>query len=262
MAHIRLIHWKEAEARERTALLEALGYNVKWEPFTRETLLKLRKSPPEAVVIDLSRVPSHGRDVALALRQQKATRRVPLVLVGGAKAKVDGVRGLLPDAIYTDWELIEAALSQAIANPPQEPVVPGSVFAAYSGKPLVVKLGIKEGFKVVLLNAPEDFAQTLGDLPPGAALRRTNRGRRDLTVWFTRSEKELLGGIGKLATAVGRGGLWIAWPKKASGVVTDLSHGVVQRAGLDAGLMDYKICAFDATWSGLRFTRRRESTKD
>lgn len=111
---------------------------------------------------------------------------------------------------------------------------------------------------MVLLNAPEDFAQTLGDLPPGAALRRTNQGRRDLTVWFTRSEKELLGGIDKLALTAVKGGLWIAWPKEASGVVSDLSHGVVQRAGLGAGWVDYKICAIDATWSGLRFARRKE----
>ena len=183
-------------------------------------------------------------------------------MVEGPKAKLAKIKELLPDAVYTGWELIETALAQAIANPPLKPVVPGSVFAAYSGKPLAVKLGIKEGFKVVLLNAPEDFAQTLGDLPKGVQLNWTNRGQRDLTVWFTRSRQELHRGINKIAMAAGRGGLWIAWPKKASGVATDLSHGVVQRAGLDAGLMDYKICAIDATWSGLRFTRRRESTKD
>ncbi len=258
MASIRLIHWKEAEAREWADILEALGYAVKWEPFTRETLLQLRESPPEAIVIDLSRIPSHGRDVALALRQQKATRGVPLVFVGGAKAKVEEIKGLMPDVVYTDWELVKTDLAQAIANPPLEPGVPGSVFAAYTGRPLAAKLGIKEGSLVVLLNAPEDFAQTLGDLPPGVQLRRDNRGRRDLTVWFTRSRQELHRGISKMVTAAGKGGLWIAWPKKASGEVTDLSHGVVQRAGLDAGLMDYKICAIDATWSGLRFTRRKE----
>jgi len=126
--------------------------------------------------------------------------------------------------------------------------------AGYSGTPLPQKLGIKPGSAVALVDAPEDFAPTLDPLPPGVSLRADARGRPDLAVWFVRSSREFRPErIARLAT--GRP-LWIAWPKKASGVQTDLSEGVVREAGLARGLVDYKVCAIDETWSGLLFRRR------
>jgi hypothetical protein len=125
--------------------------------------------------------------------------------------------------------------------------------AGYSGTPLPQKLGIKPGSAVALVGAPEGFAASLGPLPAGASLG----GHRtaDLAVWFVRSSADLRPDrIDRLAD--GRP-LWIAWPKKASGVRTDLNENVVRDAGLARGLVDTKVCAIDETWSGLLFRRRR-----
>jgi hypothetical protein len=110
---------------------------------------------------------------------------------------------------------------------------------------------------VALVGAPPDFERTLGALPAGARLRRGGRGPWDLAVWFVRSARELERRLGASAPPAPATGLWIAWPKRASGVATDLGEDEVRRAGLAAGLVDYKVCAIDATWSGLKFAPRR-----
>jgi hypothetical protein len=93
-------------------------------------------------------------------------------------------------------------------------------------------------------------------LPDGATLLR-RLSAADLIICFTKSRAELERRIGALATKVGDGGMWIAWPKQASGVATDLTQNDVRRIGLASGLVDYKICAIDTTWSGLKFARRK-----
>ncbi|MGD8699278.1 MAG: hypothetical protein PVJ43_08315, partial [Gemmatimonadales bacterium] len=103
----------------------------------------------------------------------------------------------------------------------------------------------------------EGFEQTLGELPAGVVLRRQARGHCDLVVWFCKSQAELKRRVERLGELAGPGGLWIAWPKQASDISTDLTQAKVRATGLAAGLVDYKIAAIDATWSGLRFTRRR-----
>jgi hypothetical protein len=119
------------------------------------------------------------------------------------------------------------------------------------------KLGIKENARVALINAPADFAAVLGALPPGAVIVNQLRAPLDVIVFFTKSEGELLRRFDELAAKLAQtGGLWIAWPKKASGVPTDLGDGSVRQIGLAAGLVDNKVCAIDATWSGLRFVIR------
>lgn len=257
---IRLLHFDPAGAPAKAAALEAAGYDVDAAPMSAAALREVRQSPPAAVVIDLDRQPSSGRDLALNLRQHKATRRVPLLLAGGEPEKVAAVRVLLPDAAFAPWSGVAAALAQAIARPPEEPTVPGSVFAAYAGVPLAKKLGIEPGYVVALPGAPEGLEATLGPLPEGVSLvRDPTAARRDLTLWFVRSQAELQAGLAGMAPHAARGRLWIVWPKKASGVAGDLSQVVVRRLGLAAGLMDYKVCSVDATWTGLRFTVARRS---
>ena len=131
--------------------------------------------------------------------------------------------------------------------------------AGYSGTPLPKKLGIKDRSTVALANAPADFAATLGSLPAGATLHANPRGRRDLTVWFVRSLKELRAAIPRMVTASKQGGVWIAWPKKASGVATDMTEQVIRDVALPTGLVDNKVCAIDETWSGLRLVIRKEN---
>lgn len=129
--------------------------------------------------------------------------------------------------------------------------------AGYSGTPLPKKLGIKERQRVALVNAPADFAVTLGELPTCVEIVRQVRAPLDVMVFFTKSESELLKRFAELAAKLNpAGGLWIAWPKKASGVTTDLTEDVVRRIGLEMGLVDNKVCAIDETWSGLRFVFR------
>jgi alkylation response protein AidB-like acyl-CoA dehydrogenase len=129
--------------------------------------------------------------------------------------------------------------------------------AGYSGTPLPRKLGIKPDSRLALLGAPEDFSDTLGELPPGVSLRRSARGPLDVIVAFFGQRAELERRLPALTRALDRaGGLWIAWPKRASGVPTDLGEGVIRELGLAAGLVDNKVCAIDGTWSGLRFVYR------
>jgi hypothetical protein len=242
---------------ERAERIRAAGYQVDGEvPSGRAYLRALQEDPPLAVVIDLGRLPSQGRDMGLQIRNQGATRHVPLVFVEGDPQKVARVHELLPDAVYCSWPEIGEALGGAIAAPPDDPVVPGSVFAAYAGTPLPKKLGIQAGHRVALVEAPAGFEKTLGELPVGVELARGARVPCDLTIWFTHSREKLEAGLAGMIAQAGQGPVWIAWPKKASGVATDLSQQVVRETGLGAGLVDYKICSIDATWSGLLFTRR------
>jgi len=129
--------------------------------------------------------------------------------------------------------------------------------SGYSGTPLPKKLGIKEGSRVAVVAPPHGFDATLGVLPEGARLRRDARGRLDVIVFFVTRRAELARRFAGFARALDHGGgLWVAWPKKTSGVATDLVFDVVQAIGLDAGLVDNKVAAIDTTWSGLRFVYR------
>ena len=259
MNHVRLIHWNAAEAQERALRLQACGYEVDFTPLDGPAAVRrLRDDPPAAVVIDLSRLPSHGRDVGLALRKSKLTRHLPLVFVEGNAERTARVRQLLPDAVYATWERIAGWLQKAISHPPADPVIPSSVMAGYSDTPLPKKLGIREDSVVVLVGAPQGFEQTLGKLPAGASLRKQARGTCDLVIWFTNSSEKLQQRIGRMAAMAGKDGLWIVWPKKSSGVDSDLSQPVVRKVGLASGLVDYKVCAIDQVWTGLRFARRKK----
>ena len=122
--------------------------------------------------------------------------------------------------------------------------------AGYSGTPLPQKLGIKDGARVRVAGGPRGFAATLGVVPRA-------RGEADVIVLFTRTAAELSRSFPRLRRSLrDSGGLWVAWPKKASGEATDLDEGAIRRYGLGQGLVDNKVCAIDETWSGLRFVVR------
>jgi hypothetical protein len=131
--------------------------------------------------------------------------------------------------------------------------------AGYSGTPLAQKLGIKSGHRVALLAAPRGFEKTLGTLPEDVAVTAALSGKAsfDVVVLFVTSKKDL---EARFDVVVARldpaGGFWVGWPKKASGVVTDMTEDVVRKMALAAGLVDNKVCAIDETWSGLRVVIR------
>jgi hypothetical protein len=128
----------------------------------------------------------------------------------------------------------------------------------YSGTPLVRKLGIKPAARLGLIGAPDDFDETLGELPAGVEVRRRLGGRPfDVVVAFFTRRAKLQRRLPSLATALDpAGGLWIAWPKRASGVASDVTEDVVRNLGLATGLVDNKVCAVDQVWSGLRLVYR------
>lgn len=130
--------------------------------------------------------------------------------------------------------------------------------AGYSGTPLPKKLGIKEGARVGISNAPGAFTKALASLPSGVRITELDDAETyDVLVVFFRSANEFANRLGAIAERLGpAGGLWIAWPKKASGVATDLTEDVVRNQALEMGLVDNKVCAIDETWSGLRLVYR------
>jgi hypothetical protein len=130
--------------------------------------------------------------------------------------------------------------------------------AGYSGTPLVKKLGIKPGHRLALLGAPEAFEATLADLPADVDVQADLRGESlDVIVLFAANRAALQRMFPAAAQRLTpAGGLWAAWPKKASGIVTDLTEAVVRTFGLDTGLVDNKVCAIDDVWAGLRFVIR------
>ena len=130
--------------------------------------------------------------------------------------------------------------------------------AGYSGTPLVQKLGIKPGHCILFVQPPVDFATTLGELPAEVALATPTAKKLDIVLLFVKSLADLDKRFSRLADRLARNGaLWVCWPKKASGVPTDLTENVVRDHGLDVGLVDIKVCAVDETWSGLKFVIRR-----
>lgn len=251
MARVRLISPDPLAARA----LRRAGHTVEIGKLTPAVLRALRARPPGGVVIDLSRAPASGRDLGVWLRKSRATRHVPLVFVGGDREAVQRIRHLLPDATYCSWRGIRGALRRTLGRPPARPVVPASVFAAYEGRPLAQKLGIKPGITVRLIAPPRGFLRTLGALPAEVRLRR-GAGPGDLTLWFVTRRIALDRRIAAIGQSLGKGGLWIIWPKRNAAVRSDLTQVIVRGLGLANGLVDYKVCSVDETWTGLRFARR------
>lgn len=131
--------------------------------------------------------------------------------------------------------------------------------AGYSGTPLAKKLGIGEDITVAVLDEPDHFRELLRPIPGGVIFRTTARGKADVVVAFFTRRAEFerrLAAMGRVIFPAG--GLWIAWPKRASGVPTDMTEDVVREVALPLGLVDNKVCAIDDTWSGLRIVWRKE----
>jgi hypothetical protein len=254
---VRVISWKDDRADEIAGLLKAAGFEVEAGMLDAAGLRALGATDLGAFVIDLGRLPAQGRDIGILFRTRASTRNIPLVFVDGAEEKVARTREILPDAVFTTRAELPSAVSDAIANSPAEPVVPASNFAGYSGTPLPKKLGIKTNSLVALVDAPDNFEAVLGDLPDRVTIRRTADEDAAVTLWFVRSLGDLANGIEGMAAIAGNGRLWVCWPKKASSIATDVTQSQVRRRGLATGIVDFKICAIDATWSGLCFTRRK-----
>lgn len=255
---VMLVHWRDSELPERIAPLRALGIDVATlsTPQATGQMRALREAAVDAVIIDLARLPSHGAEIARAVRQSPSTRHLPLLFLGGAPDKRDAVRRQLPDATYGDWSTIASSLADAMRDRPATPTRAPSGAAAYAGRALPQKLGIKPGARVALVDAPDDFATAFVPQVTEAVVRGDARGAIDVALWFVPDLAALTRGLPRWSTRDDVQGLWICWPKRASGRQTDLGETLVRERGLAAGLVDYKLCAIDATWSGLKFAWR------
>jgi len=126
--------------------------------------------------------------------------------------------------------------------------------AGCSGKPLAQKLGIKPGFCIFVSGAPASYSDIVGTLPEGATLAARFKAPIDMVHLFATRADRLTKALTRFRAAIAPDGMvWVSWPKKASGVTTDLSDVVVRNIALPLGLVDIKVCAIDATWSGLKF---------
>ena len=259
MPSIRLVCWNPDLARERATLLREAGFTVDASPLSTSGLIgHFRTRSPAAVLIDLDRLPSHGREVAIVLRNSKSTRYIPIIFAGGLAEKVERVRRELPDAFFTDWKRVGTALRKALKRALVDPVQPVAHMQRYARSSLLKKLGLKPGMKVAVLAAPGDFAEKLGDLPEDVDLQPKVARETALAIWFVRSRRELDTGLEYLIAQLPQsGGVWIVHPKQTGRYRVDFNQRDVMATGLAAGLAVSKVCAVDTDWSGLMFRRKK-----
>jgi hypothetical protein len=257
MARVRLFHWKAAEAAPLIEALRASGHAVDYHNKTLTSRAEFRKNLPEAFVIDLTRMPSHGREVATSLRGTKYTRHLPIVFVDGEPEKVAALRKLLPDAVYTTRAKAGAAVKKA--KPVADPVV--LPIGILSHRPLVQKLGIRENMRVALFDPPTGYAKILGALPRGALLEEEPDEALAITLWFVRDAGTYLSGLPRMREMADKTRLWVIYPKqgpKQSAQTTNLTQFIVRQSAIDIGLVDYKICSVSETWTGMLFARKKQ----
>jgi hypothetical protein len=248
VTRVLVIHRDTAEASERAARLRALGFDAApYLSLGAKGFRGIRQDPPHAILIDLTRLPSYGKAMGVLLRQQKSLGVIPLVFVEGDPDKAALVRAVLPDAVYTTWAKAEAAIPRAIRQAPREAMPPRD-----PGRPLLAKLGIGNTSRVALLYAPEGF-----ELPGVRTQKQV--GEADVVMLFFRSSMALGRELPGLAAMMRKGRrVWLLWPKKASGVDSDLTMVRIRRMAEEFGLVDYKVCAVDATWAGMTMGKRRK----
>jgi len=250
MSRVRLIHWNRDEAAPCIEALRAAGHEVEFGGEYKDWKAK----PADAFVIDLSRLPSHGREVATALRGAKATRCIPIVFVGGLPEKVDAIRTQLPDATFTTWPRIEPALKSALAHSPAEPVVPAQMMDRYGSRTVAQKLGIKENTSVLVIDPPRDYLRVLGPLPEGAFVEEEPAAKSPVAVCFVREPGDIPGILETGRRLAAHSKLWICWPK---GGKAGVREDDIRISAIALGLVDYKVCSIDGTWSGLLFSLKR-----
>lgn len=259
MPRIRLLHWKRSEAEAYIQLLSEAGHNVDYDEQFRPALMKSwRESPPAAFVIHLGRLPSHGREIAVALRQSPRTRCVPIVFCAGEEEKVAQIRSILPDAFYCTFGRLRSTLRKALANPPAEPVKPIEMMDRYRSRTAAQKLGIQQSSIVHAIDAPRDLASVIGELPPGAKILNSESDpKAPVTLCFIHELHSLAATLSRVRKLASTSKLWILWRKGGSAACGQVTETLVRQTAIDLGLVDYKICSVNAVWSALLFAAKR-----
>jgi hypothetical protein len=262
---LRLICWNEADASARAAILRHAGYRVIADPPENAggMVSYFRELSPDAVVIDLDRLPSHGRELGLSLRASKSTSHLRLVFAGGLPAKIETVHAAIPDGIFTPWDDgVGAAIERAIAQPEParlpsrelpKPIGPGS---------LERKLDIKPQSHFVIITVSRDDSQWLEELLTTVAEGAIRQHRVDATTTLAlfpvATRRDLMRAFEQARSSLPpNASLWIVHPKRTSTLAADFNQDDVREAGLAHGFVDYKVCAVDKDWSALKFARRK-----
>jgi CheY-like chemotaxis protein len=257
MARLRFLHWKPVEAAPKIQLLRKAGHEVLYEE--KPTPASIKLGDPQALLIDLSRMPSHGREIAVHHRGRKSTRHIPIVFVDGDSEKVAQIRKLIPDAFYATWDSILSVIPQALSRAPAEPVVPPQMMTRYGDRTVAQKLGIKAGSAVTVIDPPRNYAGLLGELPEGVQFNENERGPGAITLWFVRDAAGYQQSILKRRSLARKSKLWIVWPKGEAGKRAGITQNVVRETALAVALVDYKICAINDAWSAIVFAPGKDS---
>jgi CheY-like chemotaxis protein len=257
VARVLVIHRKPAIAAERARRLCSEGLEAAAYPaLGARAFREIRANPPDAILIDLTELPSYGRAMAVLLREQKATRNIPLVFLKGDPEKAARVREVLPDAAFAAWPDAAPAILRAIERAPQVGAAPQA-----AGISLARKLRIGKDATVAILEAPGNIRELLGPLPKGVRLEK-KIDQAALILLFVKSAAALGRALPRLARQMTRGRtLWVCWPKRTSSMPCDLTLPAIRAMVSSYDLVDSKICAVDETWSGTAITKRRQRSQ-
>lgn len=257
METVRLIS-SHPKIAERAILLESKGVRIDASPLEKVSSVvgEMARLNPAVLVLDLDKVPSRGREIAIALRTSKSARHIPILFAGGLPEKIERIRSEIPDVHFAEWKNASREVSRLLKQPK-------TMHAAlpdrdYSATPLPKKLGIRERMTLALLGAPDGFVEVLDDLPEGASMASRITAKTGLALCFVRSWAELSGTVDLVAAQLPEGAsVWIIYPKRGTRHASDLNENVVRDAGLGAGLVDYKVASIDSEWSALKFAHRK-----
>jgi CheY-like chemotaxis protein len=259
---VRIICWNDELAKQYAEELSGMGYRVEASSLRGSggVITHFKSLSPAAIVIDLDRLPSHGREVAIVLRASKTTRHIPIVFAGGAEEKVARIRAELPDAVFASRKKLAAALKRAIASPPIDPVHLTPHMQRWGDASLPRKLGIATGMQVALLCREEDGLQEIiGELPENASLTPRITAETRLILYAVHSLQELDTVIDRAVVQLPKGAsFWIVHPKAAGRQRIDFNQNDVRGLALSRGFVDYKVCSVDTQWSALKFTRKKQ----
>ncbi len=253
MARALVIHYDPGDGAAIAERLRRDGFESEVCPVRGSGAMgRIRENPPDVVVIDLMRMPSYGRWMAALLREHKSTRAIPLVFVQGDPEKTRTVRQFLPDAVFSPLSRLGVAVEKALAAPPREPLRPDPTRIPAAGK-----LRIGEGATVCLVHAPAGFRAQLAPLPKGVRFQ-TAAERAGTILLFVKSTAQLGRELPRFAKTLQRGqALWVVWPKKASGIATDVTMPRILEYCSSLALSIGRMCAVDQTWSAIGISPRK-----
>ncbi len=259
MPIIKLISF-HPEVEAKAATLKTRNITIDSAPLakTSSAVGELARLNPAVLVLDLDKLPSHAREIAVALRSSKSARHIPLLFAGGEPEKITRVRADIPDAVYTSWPKASQALAKLLRQPAPVSVV--TFKDAPSTTPLPTKLGIKPDSGLAILSGRGGFKEVLGDLPASTTTRLTPN--TTLALCFVRSLADLNATIDLLAARLPKAAsAWIIYPKTARYPRSGFNENHVRNAALAANLVDYKVCSIDGDWSALKFAWRKSPAR-